>query len=89
MKKTGIGNAFKQQVLGGGISLNDLREREFSGKSISDEQAKALENYDRYRINTLNQQQSEEAFHAKYLELQAMANLSPYQEFLKPPYTPD
>lgn len=84
--KTGIGKRYRQQVLGNAISINDLRERELSGKNITDAQRTAMRLYDRYRLAELNSQANEDDFHARFMELQAMANLSPYQEFLKDEY---
>lgn len=83
LKKTGIGQSFKSLVLGDGVSVNDLRDRQNNGRMLSAEQARALHNFDEYRIKMLNRQQTEEAYHALYMELQSMANLSPYQDFLK------
>lgn len=68
------------------LSINDLKEKEYSNEDLSHEQRNALKNFDRYRISQLNNQPSEKAFQCKYLQLQAMANLSPYSEFLKEEY---
>lgn len=67
-------------------SINDLKEKEFDQINISTNERLALKNYDRYRISELNKQTSEQKFHNRYLQLQVMANLSPYQEFLKEIY---
>ena len=78
--------AGSKSLLGAAISINDLREREFNGESLSKKEKQALSNFDKFRIATLNNQEKEEAFHKKYRELQAMANLTPYEEFLKAEY---
>lgn len=64
-------------------SINDLRDKEFSGIRLSKEERLAVNNFDRYRITVLNAQQDEEIFHQKYRQLQVIANLSDWQEFLK------
>ena len=63
-------------------SINDLREKYFDQIELSTNERLALKNYDRYRTSELNRQTSEN----KYLQLQVMANLSPYEEFLKEAY---
>ena len=69
------------------ISINDLREKH-EGGPLNDEEKTALLNYDNYRIRNLNSATDEEDFHSKYRLLQVLANLSPYQEFLKENYKP-
>ncbi len=64
-------------------SINDLRDKEFSGIKLSAEEKFALSNFDKYRLNVLNAQSDEEAFHYKYRQLQVIANLSDWREFLK------
>ena len=41
---------------------------------------------DRFRISVLNAQTDDAAFHKRYQELQVMANLDDFQEFLKEKY---
>ena len=65
------------------ISINDLRDKEFSGVKLSTEEKFALSNFDRYRINLLNAQEDEDKFHHHYRQLQVIANLSDWREFLK------
>ena len=67
-------------------SVNDLRELEYNDVDINPNQRLAIKNYDRFRISELNKQTSEQKFHDKYMQLQVMANLSPYEEFLKEEY---
>lgn len=76
--------SLKQSVLP--VTINDLREKDFSGQSISAEEREALENYDQFRIEYLNASKTEEEFHKRYFELQAKANLAPFTEFLKGKY---
>jgi len=68
------------------LTVNDLRELDYSNQELSTQQRLAIKNYDRYKISELNRQTSEEAFHKKYMQLQVMANLSPFEEFLKEEY---
>lgn len=77
-----------KQNIGGTISINDLKEIEYNieNSELSHQERLALKNFDRYRIQELNKQPNETAFNKKYLELQALANLAPYQEFLKEKY---
>jgi hypothetical protein len=65
------------------ISINDLRDKEFSGQKLSSEERLALANYDRYRITVLNSQTNEDQFHYHYRQLQVIANLGDWKEFLK------
>lgn len=66
-----------------GISINDLRDKEFSGIKLTREEKLALFNFDRYRIKVLNSQDDEQKFHYQYRQLQVIANLSDWNEFLK------
>jgi hypothetical protein len=68
------------------ITINDLRDSDFTGQPLSHQQRLALKNFDRYRIHELNQQLTESAFHKKYTQIQVMANLAPFKEFLKEEY---
>ena len=63
-------------------SINDLRDKEFSGLRLSPDERFALSNYDRYRIEVLNGS-SKEKFNLHYRQLQVIANLSDWREFLK------
>lgn len=67
-------------------SINDLRELEYNNVALETNQRVAIKNFDRYRISELNSQVSEDKFQNKYMQLQVMANLSPYEEFLKEDY---
>lgn len=63
-------------------SINDIRDKEFSGVKLSAEERFALSNFDKYRINVLNSQTEEEKFHYHYRQLQVIASLSDWREFL-------
>lgn len=75
-----------KNTLSGIVSINDLKEMEFNDKELTPQQYLALKNYDRYRVKELNKQQTEKDFHKTYLQLQAMANLTPFEDFLKEEY---
>ena len=68
------------------FSINDLREKEFNSEKLSQREKQALVNFDRYRINELNAQPDDMSFHKRYRELQVMANLGDYEEFLQQKY---
>lgn len=70
-----------------GMSINDLREIYYSEKKMTRTQWQALSNYDSFRLAILKENELKESFHQKYMELQVMANLYPYKEFLKEKYT--
>lgn len=78
---------FTKKEIGGEVSVNDLRDREFSGQKLSAEEKTALANYDAYRISVLNAQENDEDFHAAYRQLQVIANLGDWREFLKEQYS--
>lgn len=67
-------------------SINDLRDKEFSGLKLSPEERFALSNFDKYRIKILNAQENEANFHQQYRQLQVIANLGDWREFLKEEY---
>jgi hypothetical protein len=78
---------FSKQDIGGAESINDLRDKEFSGKSLTAEEKFALANFDRYRLNILNSQENEEQFHLQYRQIQVISNLGDWREFLKDDYS--
>jgi hypothetical protein len=69
------------------VSINDLRDKEFSGIKLTPEERFALSNFDKYRISILNTQENEDAYHQHYRQLQVIANLSDWHEFLKEEYS--
>lgn len=83
-KKSG---SYLKENLGIGFSINDLREKEFNGEKLSYEEWQALKNFDKFRIAELNNQKSDMEFHKRYREIQVMANLGDYKEFLKEKYS--
>lgn len=77
---------FAKADIGGVPSINDLREKEFNGEPLTQKEKQALVNFDRFRLNELNAQTDDISFHKKYQELQVMANLGDYIEFLNEKY---
>lgn len=63
-------------------SINDLRDKEFSGMRLTAEERLALSNFDQYRLTVLNAETDEEQFHHKYRQIQVIANLCDWREFL-------
>jgi len=78
---------FSKQDIGGAESINDLRDKEFSGKSLTAEEKYALANFDKYRLNILNSQEDDEQFHLHYRQIQVISNLGDWKEFLKDEYS--
>ena len=78
---------FSKQDIGGAESINDLRDKEFSGNSLTAEEKFALANFDKYRLNILNSQENEEQFHLHYRQIQVISNLGDWREFLKDEYS--
>ena len=68
------------------ISINDLRYKEYNDLPMTEEELTALANYDHYRLERLNGLISDAEFHQRYRELQTIANLGDFREFLKPQY---
>lgn len=68
------------------LSINDLREKEYNNLDLNHNERLALKNFDRYRIKVLSAKTSEKDFHNSYQKLQVLANLSPFNEFLKEEY---
>jgi hypothetical protein len=86
-KKDTILKENKQRVdLGNSPTINDLREKEFSGVSLTASEKTALANFDKFRISELNAQENDMSFHKRYRELQIMANLGSFEEFLNDKY---
>ena len=78
---------FSKEDIGASESINDIRDKEFSGKKLSAEEKFALVNFDRYRLTILNAQENEEQFHLQYRQLQVISNLGDWREFLKDEYS--
>jgi hypothetical protein len=77
---------FSKSIIGGTVSINDLKEKELNGELLDSVEKAAICNYDKFRLIELSKEVSESDFHSKYIQLQVMANLSPFEEFLKEQY---
>ncbi|MGB1103539.1 MAG: hypothetical protein ACPG21_07915 [Crocinitomicaceae bacterium] len=64
------------------VSINDLRDKYFDDLPLTEEEERALDNFDRYRLQQLNAAKNDEEFKVIYLKIQTMANLSSYRYFL-------
>jgi hypothetical protein len=84
-----IDKFFAKKTIGGEASINDLRDKEFSGQKLTVEERQALNNFDRYRLKILNSSSDEEIFHNNYRQIQVIANLGEWKEFLKEEYSKD
>jgi len=82
-KNNTVSRFFTKQDIGGAESINDLRDKEFSGKSLTAEEKYALANFDKYRLSILNTQEDEEKFNLLYRQIQVISNLGDWREFLK------
>jgi hypothetical protein len=82
-KNNTVSRFFTKKDIGGAESINDLRDKEFSGKSLTAEEKYALANFDKYRLSILNAQEDEEKFNLLYRQIQVISNLGDWREFLK------
>ena len=77
---------FANQNTGDEITINEVRDKEFRNNVLSGEEAQALLNFDRYRLSELSKIKSDLEFNARYCQLQILANIADYKEFLKEEY---
>lgn len=68
------------------LSINELKELEYSSSNLTPQQRLAIKNFDRYRFKVLTSIKSEEVFHKEFQRLQVFSNLSNYEDFLKDEY---
>ena len=76
----------KKGLLSNTISINDLREKEYSGSPLTTAEKTAIANYEHYRLTELNKHVNDAEFNKVYQMLQVMANLKPWEDFLKEEY---
>ena len=79
-------NYFANKEVGEEVTINDLREKGFRSERLSEEEAQALLNFDRYRLSELNKIKNDLEFNARFCQLQILANIAGYKEFLKEEY---
>ena len=72
--------------LGNSLTINDLRDKEFSGALLTIKEKLALSNFDKFRIRELNSIADDLSFHKRYREIQIMANIGTHEEFLNEKY---
>lgn len=68
------------------VTVADLKAKEFRNEKLTEEESRAILNFDRFRLHELNKIKNTSEFNARYSELQIMANLADYKEFLKEEY---
>ena len=64
------------------VSIDDIRDKEFSGKELSAEERQALDNFDQFRVEYLEKAADDEDFQRRYFQLRTWANLHSYEDFL-------
>jgi hypothetical protein len=64
------------------ISINDIRDKFFEGQELNPAERQALHNYDKFRLTYLNGSKDEKDFDYRYFQLQVMANLHPFTDFV-------
>ncbi len=79
-------NFFENKEAGETTCINDLRDKEFRNEKMSEEEIQAILNFDRFRLTELNKVKNDFDFNARYCELQILANIADYKEFLKEEY---
>ena len=80
-------NKYGNPTLSSTISINDLKEKELEGSELTDLELKAVFNYNKYCLEELNKNLSEEKFHSVYRSLGILANIGPYEDFLDDKYS--
>jgi hypothetical protein len=73
----------KKNLLSNVVSINDLREKEYGGSTLNEFEKKAIFNYEHYRLSELSKHLNDDQFNNVYQLLQVMANLKPWEDFLK------
>ena len=68
------------------ICINDLHDKETHNEKLSGEEMQAILNFDRFRLSELSKVKNDLEFNARFCELQIMANIADYKEFLKEEY---
>ena len=67
-------------------SISDIIENDLNGLPITGEERTALSNFQNYRLSVLKKEEDMKNFGKKYRQLQVIANLSEFSEFLKEEY---
>jgi hypothetical protein len=72
----------KTSVSGLPVSINDLKDKEFSGQPLTEDEKKAIRNFEQLRISVLNGIKDDDLFHLTYRKFQVLANLNSWKDFL-------
>ncbi len=67
-------------------SIGDLKDKLAAGTKLTYEEKTAINNYERYKANILNAEMDEARFQNKFKQMQVIANLGDWREFLKEEY---
>ncbi|MBL4624417.1 MAG: hypothetical protein JKY42_04670 [Flavobacteriales bacterium] len=78
---------YRQAFIEGNISINDLREKLDNGIELTTGELASIKNFEHYQISVLTKEMSDDEFNKKYQQLQVLANLGSFEEFLKEKYT--
>lgn len=78
---------YSKSLIGAHTTINDLRDKEFRGEKLTEAEARAIRNFDKYRLEELNKQMTDENFQKMYRHFQVLANLGPYEDFLRGRYS--
>lgn len=84
--KRKVKSFYRQAFIEGNVSINDLRDKQDGGVQLTSEELTAIRNFEHYQITVLTKEMSDDEFSKKYQQLQVLANLGSYEEFLKEKY---
>ncbi|HET7818428.1 MAG TPA: hypothetical protein VFL70_03915 [Bacteroidia bacterium] len=79
-------NYFTRHETGDEITINELRDKESRNENLSEEESQALLNFEKFRLTELNKTTTDFDFNARYCQLEILANVAAYKEFLKEEY---
>ena len=85
--KKRVESFYRQAFIEGNISINDLRDKLDNNLELSKSELTAIQNFEHYQLTVLQQEMSDDEFSKKYQQLQVLANLGSFEEFLKEKYS--
>lgn len=65
-------------------SINSLRQKQKDGKYLTNEEKHALENFEKLKSKTLEETHDDQEFTRVYKEINILANLRSFRDFLTP-----
>lgn len=68
------------------ITINDLLDKEYDGIPLTTDERFAMIRFHNFRSQFLSESKNEKEYERRYLDMQAKANLAPYEIFLKSEY---